>query len=115
MLPQYNVDMSILKDKRELQALSQQDLASKSGVAKSTIVRIENGQHKPNWVTIRRLAGALNCDVSELVQLRQERERGIGDEATDTEQPNPEPRIDLKGDDQREYMRCRRAAAKGTR
>jgi len=58
--------MSILKDKRELRALSQQDLASESGVAKSTIVRIENGQHRPNWVTIRKLAKALDCEVSEL-------------------------------------------------
>lgn len=107
--------MSILKDKRELQAISQQDLASKSRVAKSTIVRIENGQHKPNWVTIRKLAGALGCDVSELLHLRQERERQSSDETTDTEQRNPERYRESKRDHQREYLRRMRAAAKGTR
>ncbi len=115
MLPRYNVDMSILKEKRELQALSQQDLAGMSGVAKSTIVRIENGQRKPNWVTIRRLAGALGCDVIELVHLRQESEPQSIDETTDTEQRKPERRRESKRDDQREYMRRRRAVAKGTR
>ena len=62
--------MNILKEKREQRALSQQDLADRSTVAKSTIVRIENEQHKPNWVTIRKLAGALECEPSDLVGLR---------------------------------------------
>ena len=101
--------MSILKDKRELRALSQQDLAGESGVAKSTIVRIENGQHRPNWVTIRKLAKALECEVSELVHLRQEREQRIGDETTNTEQLYPR---ESKRDHQREYFRRMRAAGK---
>ena len=64
--------MNILREKREGQVLSQQDLANKSGVAKPTISRLENGWHKPNWVTLRKLAAALNCDTSELVPLRGE-------------------------------------------
>ena len=70
MLPIYNQGMNILKEKRESQALSQQNLADRSNVAKSTIVRIENEQHKPNWITIRKLAEALQCDPSELIALR---------------------------------------------
>ncbi len=114
LLPPYNEDMSILKDKRELQALSQQDLASKSGVAKSTIVRIENGQHKPNWVTIRKLAGALECDVSGLVHLRQERERQSSDETTDIEQRNSERHRRWNHADWRDYQKRTRAGANGT-
>ncbi len=112
--------MSILKDLRERQALSQQDLAGMCGVAKSTIVRIENSQHRPNWVTIRKLAGALGCDVTELVHLRQEREQQISDETPENETPEIEQRIPERHrestlDDQREYMSRRRDAAKGTR
>ena len=62
--------MNILKEKREGQVLSQQDLANLSGVSKGTILRIENNRHKPNWVTLRKLAIALQCEASELVPLR---------------------------------------------
>ena len=84
-------------------------------MAKSTIVRIENGQHKPNWVTIRKLAGALGCDVTELVNLRQEREPQSSDETTVNEQLAPGPHIEGKRGDLREYMRRRRDAAKDMR
>ena len=106
--------MSILKDLRERQALSQQDLPGMCGVAKSTIVRIESGQHKPNWVAIRKLAGALGCDVTELVLLRQERELQTGDESPRSEPHIPERNRESTLNDQREYMRRRQSAAKGT-
>ena len=72
MLPTYDRIMNILKEKRKGQVLSQQDLANLSGVSKGTILRIENDRHKPNWVTLRKLAAALKCEASELVPLRGE-------------------------------------------
>jgi transcriptional regulator with XRE-family HTH domain len=55
-----------LKRLREQQALSLTDLAQKSGVNRITIHRIENGKQKPMPRTIRKLAEALQVEVSEL-------------------------------------------------
>lgn len=47
--------------------MSQQDLATKAGVAKTTIVGIETGHHEPRLSTIRKLAAALGVEPAELV------------------------------------------------
>ena len=56
-----------LKEVRNSKFLSQEDLAEQSGVAASTIVRIEQGVVVPNPSTLRKLATALGVDPSELV------------------------------------------------
>ena len=52
--------MNTLREIREAKIISQEDLAKISGVAGATISRIENGHRKPRYVTMRKLAKALN-------------------------------------------------------
>jgi transcriptional regulator with XRE-family HTH domain len=59
--------MATLKELRERQFLSQEDLARKSEMTTGTINRLENGKHKPRYVTIRKLAKALNVDPKDIV------------------------------------------------
>jgi len=54
--------MAKLKELREQQFLSQEDLARKSELTTGTINRLENGKQKPRYVTIRKLAKALEVD-----------------------------------------------------
>ena len=49
-----------LKQWREQRLLTQAELAQRSGVAETTINRIENGRHEPRFSTIRKLAAALD-------------------------------------------------------
>lgn len=51
--------MKSLKELRLERFISQQDLADRAHVAKSTIVGIEKGQHQPQLRTARVLAAAL--------------------------------------------------------
>ena len=55
-----------LRAARESRALSQQELSTRSGVAKSTIVRIENGTDA-HPRTVRKLAEALEMEPKELM------------------------------------------------
>jgi transcriptional regulator with XRE-family HTH domain len=57
-----------LKDARRRAALTQGELAEKSGVGVTTIVRIERGQiEEPRVTTIRKLAQALDVPTAQLV------------------------------------------------
>ena len=55
-----------LKQLRESKFLTQRELSSGSGVAVSTIVRLEKCQQKPNFSTIKRLSAALGVRPDEL-------------------------------------------------
>jgi DNA-binding XRE family transcriptional regulator len=55
-----------LRGLRERAALTQIDLADRSGVARSTIIRLEKGEPHPNPTTIRKLARALRVKPYEL-------------------------------------------------
>jgi len=57
---------SKLRTLREQRALSLTDLAHISGVNRITVHRIETGKQKPMPRTIRKLADALQVEVSEL-------------------------------------------------
>lgn len=57
-----------LKRLRESRFLTQRELAGKAGVGVSTIVRIERGQQRPTFKTVKRLASALGVEPSELVE-----------------------------------------------
>jgi len=58
--------MTTLKDLRLKQFISQEDLAKKTGIAASTINRLENGKQKPTFKTIRKLAVALGVEPGEI-------------------------------------------------
>jgi transcriptional regulator with XRE-family HTH domain len=63
------VNVQKLKELRRLRALSQQELADSAGVGRNTISRIERGEGGAHGRTLRRLAGVLGVDVSELVRM----------------------------------------------
>jgi transcriptional regulator with XRE-family HTH domain len=63
------VNVKKLKELRRLRALSQQELADSAGVGRNTVSRIERGESGAHGRTLRRLAGALGVDVSELVKM----------------------------------------------
>jgi transcriptional regulator with XRE-family HTH domain len=57
-----------LRDIRKRSLMTQQELADKSGVGVTTIIRIENNQVEPQGRTIRKLAEALEVEPHELVK-----------------------------------------------
>jgi transcriptional regulator with XRE-family HTH domain len=57
-----------LRDLRKRSLLTQRQLADKSGVGVTTIIRIERNQVEPHGRTIRRLAEALEVAPEELVK-----------------------------------------------
>ena len=57
-----------LRDLRKRALLTQKELADKSGVGVTTIIRIERNQVEPHGRTIRRLAEALEVAPEELVK-----------------------------------------------
>jgi transcriptional regulator with XRE-family HTH domain len=63
----------VLKSLREDREVSQEQLAFEVGVTASALSRIERGLNSPGWMTVRRLAEAL--DVS-LVQIAEDVEDG---------------------------------------
>jgi ATP/maltotriose-dependent transcriptional regulator MalT len=59
--------LSRLKRIREERALSQRDLAARSGVAQDTISELERGERQARPSTVRKLAEALGVDASLLL------------------------------------------------
>ena len=57
-----------LRDLRKRALLTQQELADKSGVGVTTIIRIERNQVEPHGSTIRKLADALGVEPRELME-----------------------------------------------
>ena len=57
-----------LRDTRKRALLTQQQLAAKSGVGVTTIIRIERNQVEPQARTIRKLAEALGVEPHELLK-----------------------------------------------
>jgi transcriptional regulator with XRE-family HTH domain len=57
-----------LRDLRKRALMSQRELAKRSGVGVTTIVRIERNQVEPHGSTIRKLAEALEVEPQELVR-----------------------------------------------
>ena len=57
-----------LRDLRKRSLLTQRQLADRSGVGVTTIIRIERNQVEPHGSTIRKLAGALSVAPEELVK-----------------------------------------------
>ncbi len=57
-----------LRDLRKRALMTQRELAERSGVGVTTIVRIERNQVEPHGSTIRKLAEALGVEPYELVK-----------------------------------------------
>ncbi len=57
-----------LRDLRKRALLTQRELADKSGVGVTTVIRIERNQVEPQGSTIRKLAEALDVAPEELVK-----------------------------------------------
>jgi transcriptional regulator with XRE-family HTH domain len=59
--------MTRLRVLREERLLTQKDLAVKTGLTVATISRLENGQRRPRFTTLRKLAEALGVTPQVLV------------------------------------------------
>jgi transcriptional regulator with XRE-family HTH domain len=57
-----------LREIRKRSLMTQEQLAERSGVAVSTIIRIERNRVEPHGSTVRRLAEALEVEPEELVR-----------------------------------------------
>lgn len=57
-----------LKDLRIEQALTQEELANKAGVALNTVARLERNETEPHMSTVRKLANALDVEPRELTK-----------------------------------------------
>jgi transcriptional regulator with XRE-family HTH domain len=57
---------------REQRGLSQQQLADRAGVVKSTIYEAEAGRHIPRIQTLEKLADALGVSIVDLLPSRKE-------------------------------------------
>ena len=57
-----------IRDFRKSERLSLRDLATRSGVAKSVISKLENAQGTPTLATLARVAEALNLRLSDLLR-----------------------------------------------
>lgn len=63
--------MSILKELRIKNGMTQQQLADESGITLRTIQRIENGDVKPSIHSLKILGKVLESDLSNLYQLQE--------------------------------------------
>lgn len=55
-----------IKEERERANLTQVELAAIAGLPQSHISRLENGQHSPSYITLEKIAKALQISVSQL-------------------------------------------------
>ena len=61
------VTLGNLRYYRELNALSQQELAERAGVTKQTVMLLELARQKPQPATVRKLAKALRVKPADLM------------------------------------------------
>ena len=62
--------MHRIRELRISQKLSQQELATKLGIDRSTVAKWETGTHSPRTDKLRQLAKVLNCSLEELLPNR---------------------------------------------
>ena len=56
--------------------MTQEDLAHGSGLHPTYLSGIETGQRNPTWVSLGRIAGALDVRISELARLAERLDHG---------------------------------------
>jgi len=69
-----------LRELRDQQHLTQQEMAAKAGVPRTYISRIENARLLPGPVMLRRIADALKVEILDLLPKRKGMAAGIPDE-----------------------------------
>jgi predicted transcriptional regulator len=62
--------LSTLKEWRDSVPLSTRELANQAHISQPTIIRIENGQHKPRAATIRAILGVLNKYIKPKITVK---------------------------------------------
>lgn len=58
----------IIRDKRELQNLTQFELASKAGVDRNYIGMLERGERNPSYLSLQKIAKGLGIPLEELIK-----------------------------------------------
>jgi transcriptional regulator with XRE-family HTH domain len=64
-----------IRQLREKQGISQEDLAHDAGVTTGTLSLIERGRSNPSWGTVRGIAAALGVQMSAIASLSDKLER----------------------------------------
>ena len=57
-----------IRDKREMQHLTQVELASKAGVDRNYIGMVERGERNPSYLSLQKIAQGLGMSVNELIK-----------------------------------------------
>ena len=65
--PQYELISQIIAIRNE-EGLTQEDLAERTGIARSNISRLESGNYNPSFEFIAKIAKGLGCEIH--VELR---------------------------------------------
>lgn len=58
--------MEAIRNFREKAALTQEELAERSGFSRSTIINYESGKRSPRLEDLKMIAAALGCTVADL-------------------------------------------------
>lgn len=58
-----------IAERRRSKGLSQEGLARMAGMSRETVRRAEGGERMPRWVTLAKLAEALDIRLTDLVSL----------------------------------------------
>jgi transcriptional regulator with XRE-family HTH domain len=58
----------LLKQLREDREITQEELAFEAGITASALSRIERGINNPGWMTVRRIAEALDVTLVQLAR-----------------------------------------------
>jgi transcriptional regulator with XRE-family HTH domain len=65
----------LLKQLREEREITQEELAFEAGITASALSRIERGINNPGWMTVRRIAEALDVTLVQLARKIEDAER----------------------------------------
>ncbi|MBN2510123.1 MAG: helix-turn-helix transcriptional regulator [Spirochaetales bacterium] len=57
---------NLLKLKREVRNMTQEDLARSAGVTRQTIISLENGRYNPSLELAFKLAGIFRCTIEDI-------------------------------------------------
>lgn len=57
---------TLIRRVREEQGYSREDIAFKSDVAVSTVLRIESAQGEPGWMNVRKIAATLGLTLADI-------------------------------------------------
>ena len=72
----HEVRSQIRRYRRQVEGMTQQDLADRVGVTRQTILSIERGQYNPSVGLALRLARTFGVAVEELFEIEEEKDHG---------------------------------------